>query len=220
MVWNLKRTNPKDTNLEPLELIYSNDCSDTTTLKLKCWGKKFNQMNGKLYDASCFWKQIIQNENPNYYYEVILNETISYDNKAKIDSVTLEFDVNSDVDFFIRFKFKKKEIKNPYSQDYIGEKIYMSTDNKFYNGTTENDFIIDKISVNDKLINVSLISENYEKSYEAQSSPTQEYKEIDAFLNKWHQLQTEIISHKNKHIKIWFPNAVCLSQIELWKPKF
>ena len=221
IVWNLKRINPKDTKLEPLELIYSNDCSDSTSVVLKCWGQKYNQMNGKKDTANCYWKQIDQTDNPKSYFEVMLDEKLGYDNNARIDSVTLEFDVNMETDFFLRFKFKQKEIKNQYSVQ-IGEQIFVNTIGEFVNGTSIDKLtkIINKISVNETFINVSLISEKYKKSSGAESSPTQEYKELNAYYNKWHHLQTEIISHNTKHIKIWFPNAVCISQIELWKPKY
>lgn len=210
IVWNLKRTNPKDTKLEPLELIYSNDCSDSTSVVLKCWGQKYNQMNGKKDTANCYWKHINQTDNPTSYFEVMLDEKLGYDNIAWIDSASLEFDVNFDSDFFIRFKIKKKEIEN--SKEIIG----INSSNGDYNDGNSS---INKININNNLINIALISEKYSKSKAAEYSPTQDIIDWEKYDKAWHQLQTEVISHNNKHIKIWFPNAVCISQIELWKPK-
>lgn len=207
IVWNLKRTNPKDTKLEPLELIYSNDCSDSTSVVLKCWGQKYNQMNGKKDTANCYWKHINQTDNPTSYFEVMLDEKLGYDNIAWIDSASLEFDVNFDSDFFIRFKIKKKEIEN--SKEIIG----INSSNGDYNDGNSS---INKININNKLINIALISEKYK---EDGNTVYQDNINLHKYNKAWHQLQTEVISHNTKHIKIWFPNAICISQIELWKPK-
>ena len=179
-------------------------------------------MNGKKDTAYCYWKHTNQTDNPTSYFEVMLDEKLGYDNNARIDSATLEFDVISDVDFFLRFKFKKKEIKNQYG-DQIGEQIFVKENGEFVNGTSKDKLtkIIDKISINESFINVSLISEKYSYSnYSDYYSPNQEIKYLDNYDKAWHHLQTEVISHNNKHIKIWFSNAICISQIELWKPKY
>lgn len=202
--WTLARSSPRDAKLNVKNLIYSNDCSDLSSVKLKAWGSyPYTDMSHQwiLSDAGdtgyCFYSAtFIQNRISGYSF---------------MDSAIIEIDKFIDKDVVIRFSIKDNYANHT---DLNGQKhryrfrFLDQYPNKRHNFGMSGGY--NTLKVNNKFVNAALISKEYDEDW----SSDEFYK----WIRGWHKIQTEVISPGSNSIKILFPGGVYIDNIELWEP--
>ena len=180
--WNLARTSPNDAKLEVSEMIYSNNCSDLTGITLNAWGQSFA-------GAQSQW--LLSNDGVTG--NCIHAQTYGGSSAASMDSATIEINTIIDRDFVLRF--------------YVKDNIYGMPFDGLYNFVPN---VAEKIKINNKSINVAIISKEYDKN--------SDYDQSENWKKGWHQFQTEVFRKENNSIKIKFYKEVLIDNIELWVP--
>jgi hypothetical protein len=136
LTWNLARTSPNDAKLEVSEMIYSNNCSDTTGITLNAWGQS---LGGSRY------KWLLSNDGVTG--NCIHAQKYDVSSAGTMDSATIEINTIIDRDIVLRF--------------FVKDNIYGMPIDGLYNFDPNDG---GKIKVNNKSMNVAIISKEYDEN--------------------------------------------------------